>query len=52
VSPAGSEESPVLAKRRMQAEVIGPIFEEMAAEIGRERAEAILGRAIAKAAVA
>jgi hypothetical protein len=52
VSPAGSEESPVLAKRRMQAEVIGPIFEEMVAEIGRERAEAILGRAIAKAAVA
>ena len=43
---------PVLVKRRLQAEVVGPIFEAMVAEIGRERAEAILGAAIRKAAVA
>jgi L-2-amino-thiazoline-4-carboxylic acid hydrolase-like protein len=43
---------PVLVKRRLQAEVVGPIFEAMVAEIGRERAEAVLGAAIRKAAVA
>lgn len=43
---------PVLAKRRLQAEVIGPIFAEMVAEIGRDRAEAILDSAIRKAAIA
>ncbi len=43
---------PVLEKRRVQAEVIGPIYREMAAEIGAERAQAILGAAIRKAAVA
>ena len=43
---------PVLLKRRLQAEVVGPIFAEMVAEVGRERAEAILGAAIRKAAVA
>jgi hypothetical protein len=43
---------PVLVKRRLQAEVVGPIFEAMVAEVGRERAEAILEAAIRKAAVA
>jgi hypothetical protein len=43
---------PVLMKRRLQAEVVGPIFEAMVAEVGRERAEAILDAAIRKAAVA
>ena len=43
---------PVLTKRRLQAEVVGPIFEAMVAEVGRERAEAILDAAIRKAAVA
>ncbi len=42
---------PVLEKRRIQAEVVGPIYREMAAEIGAERAQAILGAAIRKAAV-
>jgi hypothetical protein len=42
---------PVLTKRRLQAEVVGPIFEAMVAEVGRERAEAILDAAIRKAAV-
>ncbi|WP_392662863.1 L-2-amino-thiazoline-4-carboxylic acid hydrolase [Amaricoccus sp. B4] len=48
----GDGSSPILARRRAQAEVIGPIFEEMVQEIGRERAEAILGSAIRKAAIA
>ena len=43
---------PVLVKRRLQAEVVGPIFEAMVAEVGRARAEAILDAAIRKAAVA
>lgn len=43
---------PVLERRRLQAEVIGPIFAEMVAEVGRDRAERILDTAIRKAAVA
>jgi hypothetical protein len=42
----------ILTKRKMQAEVIGPIYAEMAAELGEERAQTILGNAIRKAAVA
>lgn len=45
-------ELPTLVKRRLQAEVIGPIFAEMAAELGEERAAAILDSAIRKAAIA
>lgn len=47
-----SEETPVLLKRRLQAEVIGPIFAEMVAEFGEEKAKAVLDRAVRKAAVA
>jgi len=43
---------PTLTKRRLQAEVIGPIFAEMAAEIGETKAALILDRAIRKAAIA
>jgi hypothetical protein len=43
---------PVLLKRRLQAEVIGPIHAEMVAELGAERADAILDSAIKKAAIA
>jgi hypothetical protein len=43
---------PTLTKRRLQAEVIGPIFAEMVQEFGEERASAVLDRAIRKAAVA
>jgi hypothetical protein len=43
---------PTLTKRRLQAQVIGPIFAEMAAEIGEAKAAAILDRAIRKAAIA
>lgn len=45
-------EIPTLTKRKLQAQVIGPIFEEMAAQIGEERAASILDAAIRKAAVA
>ena len=43
---------PVLLKRQLQAEVIGPIFHEMAAEFGEAKAAAILDTAIRKAAIA
>jgi L-2-amino-thiazoline-4-carboxylic acid hydrolase len=45
-------ELPTLVKRRLQAEVIGPIYAEMAAEIGEARAAEVLDRAIRKAAIA
>jgi L-2-amino-thiazoline-4-carboxylic acid hydrolase len=43
---------PVLTKRRLQAEVIGPIYAEMAAEIGETKASEILNNAIRNAALA
>ena len=43
---------PILEKRRIQAEVIGPIHAEMAAAIGKEKADAILDAAVRKAAIA
>lgn len=43
---------PTLTKRRLQAQVIGPIYAEMVAEIGEEKACAILDAAIRKAAIA
>jgi|SRR6516165_5425289 hypothetical protein len=45
-------EIPTLTKRRLQAEVIGPIYREMVAAIGEEKASAILDAAIRKAAIA
>jgi len=45
-------ELPTLARRRIQAEVIGPIYAEMVAAVGKEKAQAILDAAIRKAAVA
>lgn len=47
-----STELPTIVKRRLQAQVIGPIHAEMAAELGREKADAILDAAIKKAAIA
>ncbi|MBL8789203.1 MAG: L-2-amino-thiazoline-4-carboxylic acid hydrolase [Rhizobiales bacterium] len=46
-----STDLPTLTKRKLQAEVIGPIFAEMVAEIGEEKAAHILDRAIRKAAI-
>jgi hypothetical protein len=45
-------EVPVLLKRRLQAEVIGPIHAEMVAALGKEQADAILDAAVQKAAIA
>jgi hypothetical protein len=45
-------EIPTLTKRKLQAQVIGPIYPEMVAQIGEERAALILDSAIRKAAVA
>jgi hypothetical protein len=44
-------ELPTLVKRRIQAQVIGPIYAEMVAEIGEERAAGILDAAVRKAAI-
>ncbi|MFT3986763.1 L-2-amino-thiazoline-4-carboxylic acid hydrolase [Aestuariivirga sp.] len=43
---------PVILKRKLQAEVIGPIYAEMVAELGEEKASTILDTAIRKAAIA
>ena len=43
---------PVLTKRRLQAQVIGPIYAEMVEQLGEEKAAAILDSAIRKAAIA
>jgi L-2-amino-thiazoline-4-carboxylic acid hydrolase len=45
-------EIPVLTKRKLQAQVIGPIYAEMVAQIGEEKASSILDAAIRKAAIA
>jgi L-2-amino-thiazoline-4-carboxylic acid hydrolase len=45
-------ELPTLTKRRLQAQVIGPIFAEMAVQLGEAKAEEILDTAIKKAAIA
>ena len=42
---------PVLLKRQLQAEVIGPIYAEMVKQLGEERASEILDAAIRNAAV-
>lgn len=43
---------PVLLKRSLQAQVIGPIHAEMVEALGKEKADAILDSAIRKAAIA
>ena len=45
-------EIPVLIKRQLQAQVIGPIYAEMAEQLGEQRAGEILDSAIKKAAIA
>jgi hypothetical protein len=42
----------ILARRRIEAEIIAPIYDEMRQEIGDERSRTILQRAIRRAAVA
>ncbi len=43
---------PVLLKRQLQAEVIGPIHAELVKQLGVDRASQILGAAISHAAIA
>ncbi len=43
---------PTIAKRRLQAQVIGPIYEEMVRQVGEAKAASILDAAIRKAAIA
>jgi hypothetical protein len=43
---------PVLTKRRLQADVIQPIYQELVSELGEERAQQILDSAIRKSALA
>ncbi|MHB1217733.1 MAG: L-2-amino-thiazoline-4-carboxylic acid hydrolase [Alphaproteobacteria bacterium] len=45
-------EIPTIVKRRLQAQVIKPIYDEMVAALGEEKAQAILDAAVRKAAVA
>lgn len=45
-------ELPTLVKRKIQAQVIGPIYAEMVAELGEAQASQILDSAIRKAAIA
>jgi hypothetical protein len=45
-------EIPTIVKRRLQAQVIKPIYDEMVAALGEAQAQAILDAAVRKAAVA
>jgi len=45
-------EIPTLTKRKLQAEVLGPLHAEMVLELGKEKADQILDRAVRKAAIA
>ena len=42
---------PILEVRRIEANIIKPIYEEMAERLGKEQAQVILGGAIEKAAI-
>ena len=43
---------PILEQRRIEANLVKPIYEEMAASLGEEKAQEILGSAIKKHAIA
>jgi len=47
-----NEQLPILLKRQIQAQVIGPIHAEMVAEFGLDKANAVLDAAVRKAAIA
>ena len=42
---------PILEKRKIQAEVLGPVFREMVEQVGSEKAASIFKEAIRKAAI-
>ncbi len=43
---------PILSRRRLQAEVIQPIYDEMVKRLGEDEAQSILDTAIRQAAIA
>lgn len=45
------QELPIIELRRIEANIIRPIYEEMEAELGKEAAQRILGRAIRRNAI-
>ena len=45
------DELGILARRRIEAAIIAPIYAELRAEIGEERAKALIARAIAQPAM-
>ncbi len=49
---AHGDDLPILVRRRIEAGVIKPIYEEMVASLGEEKAREILAKAIVKDAVA
>jgi hypothetical protein len=46
-----SEEMGILARRRIEAAIVAPIYDEMRRELGERRAQEILRRAIRRAAI-
>ena len=50
--PKGEDDLGILARRKIEAAVIAPIYDEMRAAFGEERAREVLRRAIRRAAVA
>jgi len=42
----------ILARRRIEAEILKPVYEELKAELGVERARNIISRAVRRAAIA
>jgi hypothetical protein len=46
-----SDDLPIIHLRRIEANIVKPIYEELCAELGREQAREIIGRAIVKNAV-
>lgn len=49
--PMAKSDLPILEQRRIEANLVKPIYEEMAATLGEEKAQEILGSAIVKHAV-
>ncbi len=45
------EDLPIITLRRLEANVIKPIYEEMVSQLGLEKARDILGKAIRKDAI-
>jgi hypothetical protein len=51
-SPAAADDLGILARRKIEAAVIAPIYDEMRAAFGEEKAREVLRKAIRRAAVA